>query len=85
MLVGTEDRPGTIVCYEAPPLSRGRFPLYRALRDGQRRLQGGCPRYRARLYHRGHLVGIDVDHAAQVVNVSSLEALGLPLAALRAS
>ena len=32
----------------------------------------------------GHLVGIDIDHAGQVVDLSSLEALGLPLATLRA-
>ena len=32
----------------------------------------------------GRLVGIDIDHAGQVVDLSSLEALGLPLATLRA-
>ena len=32
----------------------------------------------------GRLVGIDIDHASQMVNLSRLEALGLPLATLRA-
>ncbi len=32
----------------------------------------------------GRLVGIDIDHAGQVADLSSLEALGLPLATLRA-
>ena len=32
----------------------------------------------------GRLVGIDIDHAGQVVDLSRLEALGLPLATLRA-
>ena len=32
----------------------------------------------------GGLVGIDIDHAGQVVDLTSLEALGLPLATLRA-
>lgn len=32
----------------------------------------------------GRLVGIDIDRAGQVVDLSRLEALGLPLATLRA-
>ncbi|MGQ9627959.1 MAG: DUF2283 domain-containing protein [Anaerolineae bacterium] len=30
----------------------------------------------------GHLVGIDIDHASQVVNLSSLEAEALPISNL---
>ena len=32
----------------------------------------------------GRLIGIDIDHAGRVVDLTSLEALGLPLATLRA-